>query len=228
MRKRLRIVVCHRRRAVREALGGYLQLQPEVAAVDLAADADEAVRLARRNVDVVVLDLGDDGSPGLEALEALRNLQLDVPALVLSAGDNIDHVARALGLGALGYCRQDIRQDEFRDAVLTVASGAAVVPDSAVGDILTRLRADQRMAEAATATLHTLTNRERELLRMLANGVPRAEIARRLGLSPHTVRTHLRHAMTKMGVRSQLAAAARARELFEAAANGPHEPRRPT
>lgn len=224
----LRILVCDDNRMMREALSVYLAAQPSVATVDTAGNVDDAIRSARRGYDVVVLDLslgGDDsGLVALEALEALQNLGIATPVLLLRSGHNLDLIARALSLGALGYCPKTVSPSDLNHAIVEVAAGRASIPDEILEPLLRRLLDESRAAAASSSALAKLTLREREVLRALAQGVPRQEIARRLGLSANTVRTHLRHVMEKLGVTSQLAAAARGRELLEASGPSPEEP----
>ena len=215
----LRVLICDDNRMMREALVLYLAAQPSIAAVDTAADVDAAIRLVRRGCDVLVLDLSlgadENGLVALEALEALQNLGIAMPVLLLRSEHDLDLIARALSLGALGYCPKTVSPAELYRAIVEVAAGRASIPDEVLEPLLHRLLDETRAAAASTSVLATLTVREREVLRLLAQGIGRQEIARRLGLSANTVRTHLRHVMEKLGVTSQLAAAARGRALME-------------
>lgn len=211
----LRVVICDDHRTMREALAGYLITQPAVRAVDTAAGADEALRLLRRGADVLVLDLRlAAGESGLELLEALRNIGLSIPVLVLGTGHELDLVARALSLGALGYLPKTASPQMLYDAVTAVAEGRAVIPEVALRPLLQHLRQEMRAVEESKAALSRLTPRERDVLSLLSKGMDRVEIARRLQLSGNTVRTHIRQVLMKLGVKSQLAAAARGREIF--------------
>jgi DNA-binding NarL/FixJ family response regulator len=216
--KPLHVIVCEGRRIVRESLAGYLRAQPAVAATHAAETADEAIALARRGADVLVLDLdlGVGLGSGIDVLEALHNLHVRIPVLVVSDSADLDVVARALSLGALGFCPPTTRPAELYDAVVEVAAGKAVLPEALVVPLVQKLREDQRLADESSALLARLTARERDVLRLLAQGLNRAEIARRLNLSSNTARTHVRNLMEKLEVNTQLAAAARARELFDA------------
>lgn len=214
----LRVVICDDHRMMRDALAAYLSAQPSVASVTTAADADEAVRSVRRGSDVLVLDLRlGDGETALDVIEAMRNLGLSVPTLLISDPRDLDLTARALTLGALGYVPKTAAPSELYDAVVEVAGGRAFIPDDVLEPLLRKLLAEMRTADESRSALASLTARELEVLRMLAGGMSRQEIARRLGISSNTVRTHLRHLMDKLDVTSQLAAAARGRELLERA-----------
>lgn len=214
----LRVIVCDDHRVMREALAGYLAAQPAVAAVDTAADVDEAIRIARHHGDVLILDLAlADDQSGLEALEALQNLGIAIPVLVMSGPNEIDLPARALSLGALGFCPKSASPQDLYAAVIDVAAGRTHIPDDLLEPVLEQLVRETRAAKHSRAVLAALTAREQEVLRLLGQGVCRHDIARRLGLSSNTVRTHIRHVMEKLGVSNQLAAAARGRELLERA-----------
>jgi len=221
------VVVCDDHRTMREALARYLRAQPAIATVQPAANADEAVRLLRQGADVLVLDLwlhADES--GLEVLEAMRHLRITAPVLVLGAhaephGDELAVVARALALGAIGYIPKTATPEAVYDAVLDVSHGRAVLPPDALDPLLRRLRSEIDAAEQSRCVLSRLTGREREVLRLLAQGLGRADIAERLDLSFNTVRTHIGHLLEKLGVNSQLAAAARGRALLDAAASDP-------
>ena len=213
----IHVIVCDDHRTMRDALARFLGAQEGIASTSEAADADEAIRLIRTGADLLLLDLRlGHGENGLEVLEALHNLGATVPVLVMSGAGDLDLVARALSLGALGYVPKTASPQELHNAVVSVARGEAVIPEEVLGPLLRRLRAELRNSDEARLTLARLTAREREVLDLLAHGVGRLEIARRLNVSGNTVRTHLRHLMEKLGVKSQLAAAARARELAEA------------
>ena len=211
----LDVIVCDDHRMMREALAAFLGVQREISSVRVAADGDEAIRLARRGGDVLVLDLVlGDGPSALDVLEAINNQRLDIPVLVLTGSRELDDVAPALSMGALGFCQKSAHPETLHRAVLQVAARQAVIPTGAVAPLLARLRQEQRAAREAGAVLSQLTAREREVLRFLSDGLNRTEIARRMQLSSNTVRTHLRNLMEKLEVNTQLAASARGRELF--------------
>lgn len=213
----LRVIVCDDHRTMRDAFAAYLTAQPAIDTVTTAADADEAIRAAGRGADVLVLDLRLAGEEtALDVVEALRNRAVALPVLVIGDVRDLDLTARVLALGALGYLPKTAAPPDLYDAVCQVAAGHAYIPDDIVDPLLRRLRAELRIEDDARALFARLTDRERQVLQLLVQGVPRHDIARRLELSSNTVRTHLRHLMQTMGVSTQLAAAARGREMYEA------------
>jgi two-component system nitrate/nitrite response regulator NarL len=184
--------------------------------VSVAGNADEAIRLTRSRADVLILDLLlGDGESGLDVLEALRNLRVGAPVLAMSGSDDLSVVARSLSLGALGFCHKTEPPHVLYDASLEVAAGRAVIAERFIAPLLHLLREEHREREESGAVLARLTEREQEVLRLLSHGLNAAELARRLGVSSSTARTHLRGVMQKLGVNTQLAAAALARELYE-------------
>jgi len=109
----------------------------------------------------------------------------------------------------------------FYDAVAEVASGDASIPDDLVVQLLRTLNEEWHSTQESATVFAQLTEREKLVLRLLSRGLSRSEIASRLKVSPNTVRTHLQHIMGKLGVRSQLAAAARGRQIL-ATTSVPH------
>lgn len=211
----LRVVICDDHRALREALGHYLLKQTGIDTVRLAADADEAVHLVRLGADVLVLDIMLAGeSSSIDVLEAVRNLGLEVRVLLLSASQAPDVIAQAMALGASGFCPKDASAQLLYQSILDVSTGDVVLPDELVEPVVRLLNQRRRMHLEGAHVLERLTQREREVLRLLAAGQSRKVIARRLGMSPNTVRTHLSAIREKLGVHSQLAAAARGRQLL--------------
>jgi DNA-binding NarL/FixJ family response regulator len=212
----LRVVVCADPRLLREALCAYLRQQRGVSEAVAAGDADSAVRECRRRADVLVLDLslGPDAA-ATDVLEALRNLHLETPVLTLAPAANLEAVAHAIRLGARGHCPKDARPEVLRDATYAVAAGDDYLHPGQRDQLLAQVAALRERALTTRATIEQLTPREREVLRLLSLGSNRTQIARRLRMSPHTVRTHVTHLMGKLGVNNQVAASARARQLYE-------------
>ena len=216
----LHVLLVDDQRLLAESLAVYLREQEEIASVAVATNGQSAVRLARSGADVVVLDHHiDDGESGEEILEALVHLGLGGKVLVLSDQSGVEEmaeeVAESLANGARGFWHKDTEPEAILDAIRRVARGEDVMPPGSTGPVL-RVMADRhRQRVHAREELAALTPREIEVLRMLGNGLPRQQIATRLGLSPNTVRTHVQRLLAKLDLHSQLEAAAAARRLLD-------------
>ncbi|MFL6240315.1 MAG: LuxR C-terminal-related transcriptional regulator [Actinomycetes bacterium] len=212
----LRVVVCDDHRVFTDALVPYLIDLPEVGSVEAVYDADEALRLVRKGADLLVLDLGLDDvrGDGLTVVEALSHMGLAVKVLILSGSEDVATIARALQLGAHGFCGKDAKPETLLSAIRQVLAGGFVLPSHLAQPVLAQLHLSQAVASAQALEMARLTPREQEVLRLLSNGRSSRHIAGTLGLSQHTVRTHLQHIMGKLDVHSQLQAAAEGRRLF--------------
>lgn len=185
-----------------QSLAGLLSRDDEIEIVGIAATGADGVRLVSTTVpDVVVLDqhLPDDGTPDL-AGTILRLCPSARVVMLSSSGDDRSLLA-ALDAGCLGFLTTDRAVEELVDAVRQVHAGEAYVPASMIGALLPHLgRPFDRLGA-------DLTEREREVLACLGDGMSNAGIAERLFLSVHTVRSHVQSILTKLGAHSKLEAA---------------------
>ena len=213
----LRVVLCDGQRVLRDALQNFLERRRGIASVLIGRNGDELVRLVRsQGADVVVLDIATERvADAVEVLEALGNLGKPLAALTIGDCDEPATIARVLLAGALGFVHKRQEPEEFYDAILRVADQQTVLPPDLAVAVLQHVHAQQQARERRSDLMRQLTDREREVLTLMASGYTRRAIARRLHLSPHTVRTHVSRAMDKLGVHSQLAAAAVAREALD-------------
>jgi DNA-binding NarL/FixJ family response regulator len=174
-----------------------------------AGDGAEAVDLARRLLpDVVVMDIRMPRLDGLAATRAIADAQLSVRVLILTAFDLDEHVLGAFGAGAVGFLSKDVPAAELVAAIRTVGSGGAIVAPAILARLLARL-ADalpDPVATAAAPGLDRLTEREREVFVHVARGHTNAEIARALTVSETTIKTHVGHLLTKLGLRDRVQA----------------------
>lgn len=206
----IRVVVADDHPLYRDGLRGMLDEHEGVTWVGEAATGDEVLARVRETApDVVVMDLQ---MPGLDGIEATRRVVAAAPGtavLVLTMFDDDASVDMALRAGARGYLLKGATQAELVRAVEAVASGQAVLGGAVATRVLDRLaqpapRPDQLFPE--------LTEREREVLALVAEGEQNGRIAHRLGISEKTVRNHLSMLLAKLGVADRTQAALRARE----------------
>ena len=187
---------------VRQGLRHLLEVQPDLRVVGEASDGPEAVQLAERlKPDVLVVDMM---MPGLNGLEVLRQVKKRSPAtcsIVLSMQSADVYVVEALKAGALGYVLKETGPSELVDAVQQVIQGQRYLSPS-----LSERLIDVLLHKAEEITLdpyQMLTDREREVLQMAAEGMTASEIAKRLSISPRTAELHRSRMMDKLGLRNQ-------------------------
>jgi DNA-binding NarL/FixJ family response regulator len=173
-----------------------------------AGDGVEAVELSRRLLpDVVLMDIRMPRMDGVAATRAIVDARLPVRVLILTTFDLDEYVVGALRAGASGFLAKDVPAEDLVTAIRTVAAGEAVVAPRILRRLLDRF-ADVLPDPSATApkALHALTDREREVLMQVARGLSNAEIARALSVSETTIKTHVGHVLTKLGLRDRVQA----------------------
>jgi two-component system response regulator NreC len=210
----IRVLIVDDHAIVRSGLRLLLEQQEDIECVGEAGDAQEAVREVRRqNPDVVVLDIVMPGTSGIEAAPELLNACPDTKLLVLSMEDDPSYVREAFAAGALGYVLKEAAESEVVQAVREVATGRRYVHPS-LGARLAAAEAQGR----AQAEADPLSDREREVLRLLALGHTNQEIAGILFISVRTAETHRAHIMRKLqlSTRAELVRHAIATGLLDA------------
>ena len=209
----LRVVVADDHPVYREGLTMVLGSLAGVEVVGEAGDGHEAVRLAEElSPDVVLMDLS---MPGLGGVEATREVVARCPAtqvLVLSMHEGADSVLAALRAGARGYLVKGATKQEIARALHDVAAGGAVFGGTVAEQVLTRVRESARTTRRGAESFPHLTDRELEVLDLVAAGLSNAAIASRLYLSDKTVRNVVSNVLAKVGARDRAAAIVMARE----------------
>ena len=190
--------------------GGFRVLidsAPDLEVVAEASTGREAVELARSTrADVVVMDVR---MPDMDGLEATRRICADedlagVKVLVVTTFEIDEYVVQALRAGASGFLGKGVDPEELLSAIRVVALGDALLSAKATRGLITRFLAQPTEDPAATSPqLALLTEREREVVVLVAQGLSNDEIAERLFVSPLTAKTHLNRAMTKLGARDR-------------------------
>jgi DNA-binding NarL/FixJ family response regulator len=199
-----RVLVVDDHPLFRDGLVGLLRTVEDMEVVGAVGTGDEAVRVAvEQDPDVVLMDLNLPGTPGLEATRRIV-AQTSAAVLVLTMVDDDDSVLAALQVGARGYLLKGAVQEEVLAAIRSVATGGAVFGAGAAERVL----AGGRGRYGAD-----LTEREAQVLALLADGRSNAEIARDLGLSVKTVQNHVSKVLAKLQVRDRTQAALRMRGL---------------
>ena len=207
----IRVVVADDQRVVRDGLVTLIGLLDGVDVVGGAADGAEAVELAHTaRPDVVLMDLRMPRMGGVEAITELRKADESVRVLVLTTYDTDRDVLPAIEAGATGYLLKDSPREELLRGVRAAFRGEPVLSPSVAGRLMGTLRT------AGKPPVEELSQRELQVLRLVAGGATNREAARQLFISEATVKTHLLHLYEKLGVRDRAAAVAEAyrRELL--------------
>ncbi|WP_203716338.1 response regulator [Asanoa siamensis] len=203
----VRVLLADDQPLLRTGFRMVLGAQPDLDVVGEAGDGAEAVDLARRLLpDVVLMDVRMPRMDGVAATRAIVESRLPVRVLVLTTFDLDEYVVGALRAGASGFLAKDVPADDLVTAIRTVAAGEAVVAPRILKRLLDRFAALPDPLETTPPALATLTEREREVLVQVARGLSNAEIARKLSVSETTIKTHVGHVLTKLGLRDRVQA----------------------
>ena len=202
----IRVGIADDQALVRDGLRVQLDLAPDVELVGVAADGEQAVQLARaQRPDVLLMDVR---MPVLDGIAATRRIVEDpacsgVRVLVLTTFDVDAHVYDALRAGASGFLLKDATPEELLQALRVVAAGDALLAPRVTARLVEDFVRTAPRHDAAEARLDALTEREREVLVLVAGGLTNAEIADRLVVSPLTAKTHVSRILTKLGARDR-------------------------
>jgi DNA-binding NarL/FixJ family response regulator len=202
----VRVLICDDQTVVREGLAAILSTDEEIEVVGLAANGEEAVALANeRRPDVVLMDLKMPVMNGVQATRRLRSQQLTVRVLILTTYAEDAWVFEAIRAGAAGYLLKDTRRDDLLAAIKGTAAGKSFVDPAIAGKLMEQVAAAP--APAGQVQAETLSERELEVLRLIALGYSNPEIAQRLHLSAGTVRNYVSAILQKLGVEDRTQAA---------------------
>jgi DNA-binding NarL/FixJ family response regulator len=198
---------------VRQGIRSLLELSDDIRVVAEAVDGAQAVELIpQAKPDVVLLDLRMPGMDGIAVLHALAQKNQQPPTIILTTFDDDQLVLAGLKAGARGYLLKDVSLDQLVDAVKTVAAGGSLVAPVVTQRLLSGL---ERMHNEFTSLDRPdpLTERETEILRLMAGGYSNKEIANSLGVAEGTVKNHVSNILSKLGVRDRTRAVLKAFEL---------------
>ncbi|WP_326758040.1 response regulator transcription factor [Streptomyces phaeochromogenes] len=202
----VRVVLADDQTVVRAGFRALLDLTDDLVVVAEAADgaqAVEAVRLTRP--DVVLMDIR---MPGVDGIEATRRIAADrtldgVRVVMLTTYQVDAYVFEALRHGAAGFLLKDIEPDGLRAAIRTVAAGQSLLAPAVTRSVVEEFARLKAPEAAGAERLAALTDREREVMALVAAGLSNEEIGRQLIMSPLTAKTHVSRAMTKLGTRDR-------------------------
>ena len=205
-----RVIVADDQALVREGIRTLL----EVAGIEVVAEAEDGAQavavIEEHAPEVALLDLRMPRHDGIWALEQLKAQGAQVPVLVLTTFDDDELVLQALRAGARGYLLKDVTVEQLARAVRTLESGGTLISPSITEGLLRAIRTDPAPPQAGAAPIQVLTEREIDVLRMLAEGYSTREIAELLHLAEGTVKNHISMILQKLGARDRTSAVLRA------------------
>jgi DNA-binding NarL/FixJ family response regulator len=203
----IRILIADDHEVVRIGLAALLDGQPGLQVVAQAESGEEAVRLARRHrPDVVVMDIRMPNGSGIDACRTITAEMEGMPVIMLTSHADSEALFDAIDAGASGYVLKRIGTTELIDAVRTVAGGGSLLDPTMTRRVLDRLRNASRVEEAGAFS--ELTDQERRVLAIIADGSSNREIAERMGLAEKTVRNYVSSILAKLALASRSQAAA--------------------
>jgi len=203
----IRVLIVDDHALFAEALAARLGREPDLVILPVAPDGRRALALAAtEGPHVVVLDMTLAAENGLDVLHRLRERHPDVRVVMLTAMNDLDAMVQALRRGAVGWLSKTESADLVAQVIRSAARRGGWIPPDLIGDVLRRLLDDRPEPGGGGQLLAELTPREREVLQCMVDGLNRAEIAARLGLSANTVRTHTQNLLAKLDMHSALEA----------------------
>ena len=202
----IRVLIADDQALVRDGFGMILDAQADIEVVGNAADGREAVDRSRElRPDVILMDIR---MPEVDGIEATRRLCADPQAapriLMLTTFDQNEYVYEAMKAGASGFLLKDVRREELVSAVRVVAAGDALLAPALTRRLIEDFVRRPPPGATPTGALADLTDRENEVVKLVARGLSNAEIAGRLVVSDATVKTHVARILSKLGLRDRI------------------------
>ena len=195
---------------VRDGIRGYLNTVPDIRVVGEAATGEEAVRLAGElSPDVILMDLAMPGMDGVEATRRIRKFNPHSQVVVLTSFHEDAHIFPAIKAGALSYILKDVSAEDLVAAIKAAGRGEAVLNSQVTGRLVQEMRGgeDSEHYRGGINPFTDLSEREQEVLRLIAQGMSNSEIAGRLSVSERTVKSHVSRILYKLNLSDRTQAA---------------------
>ena len=205
MNKPITVLLVDDHEVVRQGVRAFLEAHPEFAVVGEAGSGTAAVTLAEEHIpDVVLMDLVMPGMDGVEATRRVKNVSPRTQIVVLTSYHQDEHIFPALQAGAISYILKDVKMEQLADTIQRAARGEVTLHPQVAARIIQELRGARR-DEINPFT--ELTQREMEVLKLIANGLSNSEIAEQLVISEHTVKGHVSNILSKLHLADRTQAA---------------------
>ncbi|GHI88816.1 response regulator [Streptomyces xanthophaeus] len=205
----IKVMIADDQMMVRQGFSVLLNAQPDIEVVGQAVDgADAVAKVGELAPDVVLMDIRMPGMGGIEATSVITAVPgAAVKVLVLTTFDLDEYVYEALRAGASGFLLKDASADQLAEAVRVVAAGEALLSPNITKRLITEFSRMGAPRAPSRARIEELTERETEVLSLIAQGLSNAEIARHLTVAEQTVKTHVGRILVKLGLRDRTQAA---------------------
>ncbi|GAV44069.1 response regulator [Streptomyces acidiscabies] len=212
---KIRVLIADDQQMIRQGFTVLLDKQPGIEVIGQAVDGLDAVeKAAELTPDVVLMDIRMPDLNGIEATRRITALLPDMKVLVLTTFDLDEYVYEALRAGASGFLLKDASADQVAEAVRIVAAGDAMLAPGITRKLITEFaRIDSGPRAPEKVRLEEITERETEVLSLIAQGLSNGEIARHLCVAEQTVKTHVGRILVKLGLRDRTQAAVFAYEV---------------
>jgi DNA-binding NarL/FixJ family response regulator len=210
------VLIVDDQRLVREGVASLLEIQAGIKVLGTAVDGNQAVQQALANEpDVILMDVR---MPVMDGISATRQIKRQLPScqiLMLTTFDDEEYIIRSLQAGASGYLLKDIPAEDLAQAVRLVDAGIYQLAPAVAGKLVGQLRSpapNERQMKARDASIEELTDRELQVLRLIATGATNREIAQELVVSEGTVKNHVSSILNRLGLRDRIQVAIYAHE----------------
>lgn len=210
----IKVLIADDQALVRSGFRMILESRDDLEVVGEASDGEQAIRLAgQTRPDVILMDVRMPGLDGVAATARLTAVEDPPKIIILTTYDLEEPLYAALRAGASGFLLKDVRPADLVEAIRVVAGGDALLAPTATRKLLDRFLVTDVTPAAPSGVVDRLTEREREVLTLLARGASNAEIAERLVVTEATVKTHVSAILRKLGVRDRVQAVVLAYDL---------------
>ncbi|MEN8172201.1 MAG: response regulator transcription factor [Chloroflexota bacterium] len=210
----IRVYLVDDQRLMRDGLRTLLEIEKDLEIIGEAENGEQAVEAYRdHKPDVMLMDIRMPGINGVEATRQIKSESPEARILILTTFDDDEYVFEGLRAGASGYLLKDVSGGELADAIRTVAQGGALIEPSVARKVVAEFARLTPSAQSADKLADPLSEREMEILKVLAQGFTNKEIGAQLHLAEGTVKNYVTSILQKIGARDRTQAALRAREL---------------
>lgn len=206
MTEQITVIIVDDHEVVRQGLRAYLDALPDFAVVAEAGSGEEGVRLAKEHIpDVVLMDLVMEGMDGVEATRQVKGVSPRTQVVVLTSYHQDEHIFPALKAGAMSYVLKDVKMEELAEAVKRAARGEATLHPRVAARVIQEIHGAKK---EETNPFTELTEREIDVLKLIAQGLSNTKIAAQLVISENTVKGHVSNILGKLHLADRTQAAA--------------------